>query len=83
LTSPPLSTLLVHTAQMVQGVLVGRSLTELLGSVPGEARPGTLEMVILEPIQTDGLSTDEDVERLIKEVHSRIAEELYAEPRQR
>ena len=26
---------------MVQGVLAGRSLTELLGSVPGEARPGT------------------------------------------
>jgi 16S rRNA (cytosine967-C5)-methyltransferase len=41
LSSPPLSTLLLHTAQMVQGVLAGRSLTELLGSVPGEARAGT------------------------------------------
>ena len=53
----------------------------LMGKGTGEARPGTIEMVILEPIQTNGLSTDEDVERLIKEVHSRIAEELYAEPR--
>jgi 16S rRNA (cytosine967-C5)-methyltransferase len=41
LTSPPLSTLLVHTAQMVQGVLGGRSLTDLLATVPGDARPGT------------------------------------------
>jgi 1-acyl-sn-glycerol-3-phosphate acyltransferase len=52
----------------------------MMGKGTGEARPGTIEMVILEPIQTAGLSTDEDVERLIKEAHSRIAEELYAKP---
>lgn len=50
----------------------------MMGKGTGEARPGTIEMVILEPIQTTGLSTDEDVERLIKEAHARIAEELYA-----
>ena len=50
----------------------------LMGKGTGEARPGTIEMVLLEPIKTEGLKTDEDVERLIAEVHSRIARELYA-----
>lgn len=39
--SLPLSQLLGHTADMVTGVLAGRSLTDLLGSVPAAARPGT------------------------------------------
>jgi 16S rRNA (cytosine967-C5)-methyltransferase len=39
--SPQLSLLLNHTADMVQGVLAGRSLTDLLGTVPAAARPGT------------------------------------------
>ena len=51
----------------------------LMGKGTGEARPGTIEMVILEPIPTVGLSTDEDVEQLIEKAHSRIAEELYSE----
>jgi 1-acyl-sn-glycerol-3-phosphate acyltransferase len=53
----------------------------LMGKGTGVARPGTIEMVILEPIPTVGLSTDEDVEQLIRKAHERIAEELYAEPR--
>jgi 16S rRNA (cytosine967-C5)-methyltransferase len=42
-SSPPiaLAHLLNHAADMVQGVLGGRSLTELLGGVPSAARPGT------------------------------------------
>jgi 1-acyl-sn-glycerol-3-phosphate acyltransferase len=48
----------------------------LMGKGTGQARPGTIEVVILEPVQTTGLSTDEDVERLIKKVHTRIAREL-------
>jgi 16S rRNA (cytosine967-C5)-methyltransferase len=36
-----LSQLLVHTADMVQGVLAGRSLTELIATVPVPARAGT------------------------------------------
>jgi 1-acyl-sn-glycerol-3-phosphate acyltransferase len=50
----------------------------LMGKGTGVARPGVIEMVILEPIQTAELSTDEDVERLIKQAHDRIAEELYS-----
>lgn len=49
---------------------------ELMGKGTGEARPGTIEVVILEPIPTVGLSTDEDVEQLIATAHSRIAVEL-------
>lgn len=51
----------------------------MMGKGTGTARPGTIEMVILEPIPTAGLSTDEDVEQLIEKAHSRIAVELYAE----
>jgi 16S rRNA (cytosine967-C5)-methyltransferase len=36
-----LSQLLAHAADMVQGVLAGRSLTDLLAAVPAAARPGT------------------------------------------
>jgi 16S rRNA (cytosine967-C5)-methyltransferase len=41
LPSPALSHLLDHAADMVQGVLAGRSLTELLATVPEPVRPGT------------------------------------------
>ncbi|HEX8921245.1 MAG TPA: lysophospholipid acyltransferase family protein [Pyrinomonadaceae bacterium] len=49
---------------------------ELMGKGTGEAKPGTIEMVILPPVETAGLSTDEDIERLIARVHARIAAEL-------
>lgn len=48
----------------------------LMGKGTGVARPGTIEMVVLEPIPTSGLSTDEDVEHLIERVHALVAEEL-------
>ncbi len=48
----------------------------LMGKGEGTARPGTIEMVILPPVETGGLSTDEDVKRLTAEVRARIAEEL-------
>ena len=48
----------------------------LMGKGTGEARPGTIEMVILPPVETAGLSTDEDIERLIARVHASIADEL-------
>lgn len=51
----------------------------LMGKGTGEAHPGTIEMVVLEPIPTAGLTTDEDVEQLIAKAHSHIAEELYSE----
>lgn len=48
----------------------------LMGKGTGEARPGTVEMVILPPVETTGLSSDEDVESLIARVHVSIAAEL-------
>jgi 1-acyl-sn-glycerol-3-phosphate acyltransferase len=51
----------------------------LMGKGTGEARPGTIEMVILPPVETAGLSTDEDIEQLITRVHTSIAVELGVE----
>lgn len=48
----------------------------LMGKGTGQARPGTIEMVVLEPVETRGLSTDEDVRRLTERVRSLIAQEL-------
>jgi 1-acyl-sn-glycerol-3-phosphate acyltransferase len=48
----------------------------LMGKGTGEARPGTIEMAILPPVETKGLSTDEDIERLIERVRGSIATEL-------
>jgi 1-acyl-sn-glycerol-3-phosphate acyltransferase len=48
----------------------------LMGKGTGEARPGTIEMVILPPVETAGLSTDEHIEHLIARVHASIAAEL-------
>ena len=48
----------------------------LMGKGTGEARPGTFEMVILPPVETKGLSTDQDIEQLIARVHANIADEL-------
>jgi 1-acyl-sn-glycerol-3-phosphate acyltransferase len=48
----------------------------LMGKDEGTARPGTIEMVILPPVETGGLSTDEDVKSLMTEVRARIAAEL-------
>lgn len=48
----------------------------LMGKGTGVARTGTIEMVFLPPIETTGLSTDEDVKRLSAEVRARVAEEL-------
>ena len=48
----------------------------LMGKGTGVAWPGTIEMVFLPPIETTGLSTDEDVRRLTETAHARVAEEL-------
>jgi 1-acyl-sn-glycerol-3-phosphate acyltransferase len=48
---------------------------ELMGKGTGVARPGTMEMVILPPIETEGL-TDADVKRLAEHTRAVIAEEL-------
>ncbi|MFX8262509.1 lysophospholipid acyltransferase family protein, partial [Acinetobacter baumannii] len=48
----------------------------LMGKGTGMARPGTIEMVLLPPVSTKGLSTEADVERLAHRVREMIAEEL-------
>lgn len=48
----------------------------LMGKGTGEAKPGTMEMVLMPPVETAGLSSDDDVKRLIEKVHGSIAEEL-------
>ncbi|HVQ36116.1 MAG TPA: lysophospholipid acyltransferase family protein [Pyrinomonadaceae bacterium] len=52
----------------------------LMGKGTGEARPGTIEMVMLPPVSTEGVSTDADVKRLVDRIHSLIGEELRAPP---
>ena len=53
---------------------------ELMGKGTGAARPGTIDMVLLEPIETEGLKTDEDVKRLAERTRALIAEELGVKP---
>jgi 1-acyl-sn-glycerol-3-phosphate acyltransferase len=48
----------------------------LMGKGTGEARSGTIEMVMLPPIPTAGCSTDEDVRNLVNRVHTMIGREL-------
>jgi hypothetical protein len=48
----------------------------LMGKGTGEARAGTIEMVMLSPVETVGVSTDDDVNELIASVRARIASEL-------
>jgi 1-acyl-sn-glycerol-3-phosphate acyltransferase len=50
----------------------------LMGKGTGRARPGTIEMVMLPPVPTAGLSSDEDVQQLVKKVHSMVGHELGA-----
>ena len=48
----------------------------LMGKGTGEARAGTLEMVLLPPVETAGIETDEDMSRLVASVRAPIAVEL-------
>ena len=51
----------------------------LMGKGTGEAWPGTIEMVILPPVDTKGVETDSDLTRLVERVQSTIAKELGVE----
>jgi 1-acyl-sn-glycerol-3-phosphate acyltransferase len=48
----------------------------LMGKGTGEAWPGTIEMVLLPPIDTVNHTSDEDIDRLIAETRNLIAAEL-------
>ena len=51
----------------------------LMGKGTGEAKSGTLEMVVLAPVETAAVETDEDISRLISSVRASIADELGME----
>src|SRR5687768_9606472 len=48
----------------------------LMGKGTGEARSGTIEMVMLPPVSTSGYSTDQDIKRLVQHVQALIGEQL-------
>ncbi len=48
----------------------------LMGKGTGEARSGTIEMVIMKPIPTNNVSTDDDINELITASRGAIAQEL-------
>lgn len=53
---------------------------QLMGKGTGEAKPGTIEMIMLPPVSTAGVTTDEDVKQLVNGVHFAIGKELGALP---
>jgi 1-acyl-sn-glycerol-3-phosphate acyltransferase len=48
----------------------------LMGKGTSEARSGTLEVVILPPLNTHVVNTDDDMNEFIKQVRTLIANEL-------
>lgn len=48
----------------------------LMGKETGEARSGTIEMVIMPPVQTSRLSTDQEINDFVYEIRQQIAREL-------
>jgi hypothetical protein len=48
----------------------------MMGKKQGVAYPGTIEMVLLPPIETKGLNADEDLMDLLRKVRFKIMEEL-------
>lgn len=49
---------------------------DLMGKGTGEAKSGTIEMVMMKPVPTDSVQTDEDMTRFIHGVRQSIAHEL-------
>ena len=49
---------------------------ELMGKGTGEAKSGTMEMIIMPPVSTKEIATDEDVNKLIANVRGSIAKAL-------
>jgi 1-acyl-sn-glycerol-3-phosphate acyltransferase len=49
----------------------------LMGKGTGEARGGTIEMVMMPPVETVSVLTDDDMNQLIADVRAKIAAELH------
>jgi 1-acyl-sn-glycerol-3-phosphate acyltransferase len=50
----------------------------LMGKGTGHSKPGTMDFVLLPPVATEGLSSDQDVQNLVQKIHTTIAEALQA-----
>ena len=50
-----------------------------MGRGTGEAWPGTIEMVMLPPVETKGVESDDDLTGLVERVQNTIAKELGVE----
>jgi 1-acyl-sn-glycerol-3-phosphate acyltransferase len=50
----------------------------LMGKGTGEARSGTIKMVFMPPVDTVGVTTDEDMNQLIASVRDSISRELFS-----
>jgi len=51
----------------------------LMGRGTGEAWPGTIEMVLLPPVETSWVSSDDDLRKLVEQVQGLIMKELGVE----
>ncbi|HYX28541.1 MAG TPA: lysophospholipid acyltransferase family protein [Pyrinomonadaceae bacterium] len=51
----------------------------LMGKGKGEAWPGTIEMVMMPPVETSWVKTDDDLDALVKQVQQLIMRELGVE----
>jgi len=47
-----------------------------MGKGTGQSKPGTIEFLLLPPVATAGLSSDEEVQALVAQIHTTIAREL-------
>jgi len=75
----------VITAYRDHGIALARGLdpkpvmAEMMGKKTGVAYPGEIEMVLLPPIETAGLTEKEDLMELLQKTRTAIAEELWQE----
>ncbi len=68
-----------HLALQAQAPIVPVAIKNtdwLMGKKTGLAFPGTIEVVLLPPIETKGLTPEKDLDELLKKVRGVIAEEL-------
>jgi 1-acyl-sn-glycerol-3-phosphate acyltransferase len=49
---------------------------QLMGKGTGEAWPGTIEMVMFQPVETNWVDTEEDLQRLVDQVQGIIMKEI-------
>ena len=68
----------VQAGVPVVPIALGNS-DQLMGRGTGEAWPGTIEMVMLPPVETSWVSSDDDLRKLVEQVQGMIMKELGVE----